>query len=137
MTTQPLTPGQIQAIRQGMHALRTAENDAIDAEVAKPDDAIKAEVAPSRPPTLLELEVAIDLIPDDLIKEQFLGLIQRCVKAEHLLRRIWSARLAFSVDSGGPATPADGMVVIEGWIQSFFEGSYYEGITIEISEIDR
>ena len=41
--------------------------------------------------------------------------------AQVLLKHIGNARFNFSVDSGGPANPAEGMVVIEGWISNYFK----------------
>lgn len=46
-------------------------------------------------------------------------------RAEQILERILSARMAFSFDPGGPNTPLEGWYVIENWIKGYFAGTYY------------
>lgn len=42
-------------------------------------------------------------------------------RCEMLLRRIQGARLVFSLDSGGPSTPLEGLMTIESWIEDYFK----------------
>lgn len=49
------------------------------------------------------------------------GELRDLTPAESLLMQIQDARLAFSLDSGGPNSPLEGMMVIERWISSYFD----------------
>lgn len=44
-------------------------------------------------------------------------------RCEMLLRRIQNARTAFSLDTGGPSTPLEGLMIIEGWIEDYFSNN--------------
>ncbi len=62
----------------------------------------------------LQAEADVDVDPGDLRE-------RRPTPAEQLLMQIAQARMSFAYDPGGPANPAEGMVVIEGWIKSYWD----------------
>lgn len=49
------------------------------------------------------------------------GDLRDLTPAESLLMKIQDARVAFSLDRGGPNSPLEGMLVSEGWISSYFD----------------
>lgn len=60
-------------------------------------------------------------ITSRLVLEGVENVVRSRKLAWSLLRHIGGARTNFSMDPGGPADPAEGMVVIEGWISNYFK----------------